>query len=135
MGRSRLPPAPAMYPPISWMRATGESSWPRISASTACSSDPTSDPTRSLRTCSRVGVGTRGLLGDDAVPHPDLSAWLDRLDLGHRELVAQLDDPRRTDLLVQLAQDLAGHRVHDRNAVPAQAHHGAIPDTIGVGEV
>src|SRR5436190_10909473 len=47
-----------MYPPISWMSPTGESSSPWISASTASRSSPTRPATRSFRTCSSVGVGT-----------------------------------------------------------------------------
>src|SRR5438445_221271 len=60
MGRSRLPPAPAMYPPISWMSATGEAISRRISASTAARSSPTRAATRSLRTCSRGGARGSG---------------------------------------------------------------------------
>src|SRR5688500_10160149 len=104
------------------MRGTGDASSRRISASTAARSSPTSAATRSLRTRSRVGVPTRpALLRHDAVADLDLSAGGDALDLGHRELVARLDDPGRGDLLVELAQDLAGDRVHDRDTVAPEA--------------
>src|SRR5262245_2922381 len=136
MGRSRLPPASAMYAPISWMRATGEPSWRRISPSTDFSSSPTSAATRSLRTCSRVGEGTRGpLLGDDAVFDLDVRARGHRLDLGHRKPVAQLGHARRPDLLVELTEHLARHRMHDGDAVTPQTDHGPRPHAVGGGEV
>src|SRR5438874_1296115 len=52
-----------MYPPISWMSATGEAISRRISASTAARSSPTRAATRSLRTCSRVGADTPATSG------------------------------------------------------------------------
>src|SRR5262245_36394169 len=118
MGRRRLPPAPAMYSPISWTRATGESSSRRMASSTERRSPPTSKATRSLRICSRAGVGTRAaLLRDDPVSNLDLRPGADALDLGQREPIAQLHDLGRRHLLVQLAELLARDRVHDGGLV------------------
>src|SRR5881397_2347794 len=103
------------------MRATGEPSCLRISSSTAFNSSPTSAATRSLRTRSSVGVGTRRLLlGDDSVANLDGESRCDGLDLGNRKLLARLGHPRDGHLLIELAQDLPRHRVHDRNLVAAK---------------
>ena len=57
MGRSRLPPAPAMNSPISRMRSTGELISRAISASMAASSPPIMRETRSFRSVSRAVGG------------------------------------------------------------------------------
>src|SRR6185436_7949976 len=100
------------------MSGTVELSSRPISASTAARSSPTSAATRSLRTRSRVGVATQGaLLGDDAIAHLHLGARSSRLDLSQRELLADLGDARDPDLVVQIAEHLTGHRMHERDAV------------------
>src|SRR2546426_11964808 len=117
------------------MSATGEAISSRISASTAARSSPTRAVTRSLRTCSRVGVDTTPLLWDDAVAHLHLGAGGDALHLRHREPVADLRHARGGDLFVELAQQLTGDGMHDRDPVAAQAQHAAGPEAVEVGEV
>src|SRR5438552_2613922 len=100
-----------MYPPISWISATGEYSSRWISASTASRSSPTRPATRSLRTCSSVGVGTRprrggrrGLCGH-ALTRADLAAARRRAVLG--------DDLRKGDerVLVDESREREGDLV------------------------
>ena len=55
--------------------------------------------------------------------------------LDHRELVLDLDDPARRDLLVQLAQELAGDGVHDGDLVAAHADRAAELDPVGRRQV
>src|SRR5262249_6706902 len=125
-----------MYPPISWMRATGEPSCRRISSSTAFSSSPTSAATRSLRTRSSVGVGKRRLLlGDDSVANLDGESGRDGLDLGNRKLLARLGHPRDGYLLIKLAKDFSGHGVHDGNLVAAKTDDRARPHAVDGREV
>src|SRR5687768_8034550 len=109
------------------MRATGAPISRRISASTAVRSSPTSRTTRSLRTCSRLlmGTGKERLLDDDAVLDPDFGTLRERLDLRHGKLVAYLRHPGGGDLVVELAEALASDGMHDRNAVTTQADDGA----------
>src|SRR4030095_11541347 len=136
IGRSRLPPAPAMYAPISWMSVTEESSSRRISVSTASRSSPTSTATRSLSRPSRAGVATRrALLRDHAVLDLYRGAGRNALQLRHREPLADFRDPRGGDFLVEVAQDLAGDRMHDRDAIAPQAEHGAGLHAVGRGEI
>src|SRR5438093_4943045 len=87
-------------------------------------SGPTARATRSLRSASSgVGAFTRGggSADDDPVLDLDLVAVGDAGKLDHGELVFHLGHPPRGYLLVQLAQELAGHGVHDGNLVPAHA--------------
>src|SRR5262245_4060413 len=137
IGRSRLPPAPAMNSPISWMSGTGESISPASASSIARSSAPTAYATRSFRSASRgVGAFTAGgdegeSTDDDAVLHLDLRACGETLDLDHGELVLNLDDLARGDLLVEFPQQLTGDRMHDGDLVAAQAHDVARLDAVG----
>src|SRR5262245_31339586 len=123
IGRSRLPPAPAMNSPISWMSGTGESISEAMASSMARSSGPTASATRSVSSASSgVGVftagrGSRGSTDDDAVFHLDLRSRREALDLDHGELVAHLDDFPGGDLLVELPQELAGDRVNNGDLV------------------
>src|SRR3989442_14895816 len=118
------------------MRPTADSSWRRISASTAARSVPTRMATRSLRTRSRVGVGTSAaLVRNDAILDPDLRARCDGLDLRDGEPIPHLGDAGGADLLVQLAEHLAGHRMHDRDPVPPEAHAGAALHAVRRGEI
>src|SRR5262249_28836401 len=133
IGRRRLPPAPAMYSPISWTRATGESSSWRMASSTERRSSPTSAATRSLRTCSRAGVGT--LLRDDPVSDLDLGSRADPLDLREGKPIAQLHDLGRRHFLVELAQLLARHGMHDGRLVAPDAHHRARAEAVGRREI
>src|SRR5206468_9456222 len=141
MGRRRLPPAPAMNSPISWISATGESISPAIASSTALSSGPTARATRSFSSASSgVGAFTAGARGggstdDDAVFHLDLRSGGEILDLDDRELVADLADLSRRHLLVQLAQQFARDGMHDGDLVAAHAHDAARPDPVVAREV
>src|SRR6266511_798699 len=136
MGRRRLPPAPAMNSPISWISATGESISSAIASSTALSSGPTARATRSLsRASSGVGAFTirargGGSTHDDAVFHLDLRSRVEILDLDDRELVADLGDLPRRHLLVQLAQQLARDGVDDGDLVAAHTHGAAGLDSV-----
>src|SRR5713226_755246 len=139
MGRRRLPPAPAMKSPISWIRPTGEASSRAMACSTASSSGPTAIATRSLSSASSE-VGTfNGRNGqspkDDAVFNLDLRSLGDALELDHRELLADLGDPARRHFLVQLAQQLARDRMDDRDLVAAHAHGAARPGAVGGGQI
>src|SRR2546427_2259430 len=126
MGRRRLPPAPAMKSPISRMRDTGESSWRAMASSMARISGPTARTTRSLRSASRsvgavMDLVERPSADDDAVLDLDLVAGGDALELDHGELLLHLGDAARGHLLVELAQELAGDRMDDRDLVSAHA--------------
>src|SRR6266508_1420 len=136
MGRRRLPPAPAMNSPISWISATGESISSAIASSTALSSGPTARATRSFSSASS-GVGAftirargGGSTDDDAVFHLDLRSRGEILDLDDRELVADLGDLPRRHLLVQLTQQLARDGVDDGDLVAAHTHGAAGPDPV-----
>src|SRR5437867_4500506 len=117
MGRRRLPPAPAMNSPISWISATGESICSAIASSTALSSGPTARATRSFsKASSGVGAFTMTAYNaasaassdDDAILHLDhLRSRRDALDLDDGELVAHLDHLPARHFLVQLAEQLA----------------------------
>src|SRR5262247_84990 len=138
MGRRRLPPAPAMKSPISWMRLTGEAISAPMASSTARISGPTAWATRSLRSASSgVGAFTRGeqSADDDPVLDLDLIAVGDAGELDHGELVLDLGDATRRHLLVQLAQELAGHGMHDGDLVATHAHLGARLDAVLAVEV
>ena len=118
MGRRRLPPAPAMYPPISWISATGEASSRRISASTARNSSPTRAETRSLRTRSSVGVGTRARYFTTTrsrtwTCEPAATACISATEKRSRVSVIRAV----ADFLVELAEHLAGDGMDDRDAV------------------
>src|SRR3970040_2442666 len=145
IGRSRLPPAPAMNSPISCMRPTGEATARAMASSMARISGPTARATRSLRSASSgvgafTGVGgsppsgrsapSGGSPNDDPVLDLDLVAGGDARELDHGELVPDLGHAARGDLLVQLAQELARDGVDDGDLVPAHADLGARPDAI-----
>src|SRR5262245_39869097 len=141
MGRRRLPPAPAMNSPISWISGTGESISAAIADSIALSSGPTASSTRSRRSASSgvgafmVGGSEGGSTDDDAVFHLDLRSRWEALNLDHRELVPDLHDLPGGDFLVQLAEQLAGDRMHDRDLVAAQAHRAAEPHAVAGGQI
>jgi hypothetical protein len=61
-----------------------------------------------------VDTGWR-LLRDDAVFDLDLRAGRHRLYLGDGEPLADLGHAQRGDLVVELAEHLAGDRMHDRD--------------------
>src|SRR5882724_295927 len=101
-------------------------------------SGPTARATRSLRSASRgVGAFTGG--GGSANDHPvldfDLVAVGDAGELDHREFVFDLGHPPRCHLLVQLAQELAGHRVNDGDLVAAHADLSPRLDTVLAVEI
>src|SRR3989442_12296724 len=126
MGRRRLPPAPAMKSPISRMRDTGESSWRAMASSMARISGPTARTTRSLRSASRsvgavMDLVERPSADDDAVLDLDLVAGGNALELDHGVLLLHLGDAARGYLLGELAQELAGDRMDDRDLVSAHA--------------
>src|SRR5215510_2967445 len=122
MGRRRLPPAPAMKSPISWMRLTGEAISAAMPSSTARISGPTAWVTRSLRSASSgVGAFTRGKRSADDDPVLDL--------------VLDLRDAAGGHLLVQLAEQLARHGMHDGDLVPAHADLGTWLDPVLAVEV
>ena len=137
IGRSRLPPAPAMYAPISWMSTTGEPSWRRISPSTACKllADERGDTLLEDLFEGRGGHAGAAYLGTTRSLIWMFGAWSHRLDLGDREPLAQLGHPGRADLLVELTEHLARHRMHDGDAVAPQADHGPGPHAVGGDEV
>src|SRR5262249_29681028 len=138
MGRRRLPPAPAMKSPISWMRLTGEAISAAMASSTARISGPTAWVTRSLRSASSgVGAFTRGKRSadDDPVLDLDLVAVGDAGELDHGELVLDLRDAAGGHLLVQLAEQLARHGMHDGDLVPAHADLGTWLDSVLAVEV
>src|SRR5215470_14093227 len=138
IGRRRLPPAPAMNSPISWIRCTGEAISAAIASSMARISAPTARATRSLRSASSgVGAFTGGTRSadDDPVLDLDLVAVGDAGELDHGELVLDLGDATRRHLLVQLAQELAGHGMHDGDLVAAHAHLGTRLDAVLAVEV
>src|SRR5215468_2547353 len=121
IGRRRLPPAPAMNSPISWIRCTGDAISDAIASSMARISAPTARATRSLRSASSgVGAFTGGRRSADDDPVLDLDLAVGNAgDLDHGELVLDLGDAPRRDLLVELAQELAGHGMHDGDLVAA----------------
>ena len=128
---------PRCSSPISWMSGTGEFSSRRISASTAARSSPTSAATRSLRTRSRVGVATQpgATSENDAVAHLHLAPGAAP---GPRPARTSRGSPSRApvaDLVVQLAQHLAGHRMHDGDGVATQAHRPTGAQAVHRGEV
>src|SRR6266581_4510279 len=138
MGRRRLPPAPAMNSPISWIRCTGEAISAAIASSMARISGPTARATRSLRSASSgVGAFTGG--GGSADDHPvldfDLVAVGDAGELDHGEFVLDLGHPPRGHLLVQLAQELAGHRMNDGDLVAAHADLSSRLDAVLTVEI
>src|SRR6266849_1952476 len=138
MGRSRLPPAPAMKSPISWINPTGDEIEWAMASSMARISGPTARTTRSLRSASSgVGAftGWGGSADDNPVLDLDLVAVGDAGQLDHGELVLDLGDATRCDLLVKLAEKLAGHRVNDGDLVPANADLGARLDAVFAVEV
>src|SRR6266511_1576294 len=136
IGRSSFPPAPAMYSPIFWISGTGESMAWAISSSIARRSSPTSAATRSFRMVSSVGDGASGrLLRDRAVLDVDLGPRRDRLDLRHRELLADLGHAGDADLLVELPEQFTRDGVHDGSLVATDAHDRARPEAVLPGEI
>src|SRR5262245_5858465 len=135
IGRRRLPPAPAMNSPISWISATGDSIWTAIASSTALNSGPTAKATRSFRSASR-GVGAFTVSTDHhAVLHLDLRTRGQVLDVDDRELLTNLGDLPGRDLLVQLAQHLASDGVDDGDLVATHAHDAARTDPVAAGQI
>src|SRR5499425_665005 len=138
IGRRRLPPAPAMNSPISWIRCTGEAISAAIASSMARISAPTARATRSLRSASSgVGAFTGGTRSadDDPVLDLDLVAVGDAGELDHGELVLDLGDATGGHLLVELAEQLTRHRMHDGDLVPAHADLGTWLDPVLAVEV
>src|SRR5215470_10597676 len=138
MGRWRLPPAPAMKSPISWMRLTGEAISAAMASSTARISGPTAWVTRSLRSASSgVGAFTRGARSadDDPVLDLDLVAVGHAGELDHGELLLDLGDATGGHLLVELAEQLTRHRMDDGDLVPAHADLGTWLDPVLAVEV
>src|SRR3989442_1630289 len=138
-----------MNSPISWIRPTGEASSSAMASSIARISGPTARATRSLRSASSgvgafTGVRGSGAKGgqrqagspnDDPVLDLDLVAGGDARQLDHGELVPDLGHAPRGDLLVELAQELAGDGVDDGDLVPAHADLGARPDAVLAVEI
>ena len=118
---------PRCTPPISWMRATG-----RVELARGSRPRPPRGPrrrapaTRSFRTRSRVGVATRPrYFGTTRSLIWIRGAGRDALHLRDREPVADLGDARVADLLVELAEHLAGDGMHDRDRVAPEAHEAS----------
>src|SRR5437016_5000852 len=77
------------------------------------------------------GGHAAALLRDNAVLDLDLRARPNRLEVGDGEFLTDLGDARGADLLVELAEHLARHRVDDRDLVAPEAHEGTRPEAIG----
>src|SRR5688500_1990854 len=98
IGRSRLPPAPAMNCPVAWMSGTGDSISRPMAASMPPSSAPIATATRFFNRASS-GVGAFTEEGRRRLPehHPVLDLNLHPrgglLHRDHRELVLDLHHP------------------------------------------
>src|SRR5262249_3946263 len=135
IGRRRLPPAPAMNSPISWISATGDSIWSAIASSTALNSGPTARATPSFSSASR-GVGAfTAPTNPHAVLHLDLCSRGQVLDVDDREFLTNLGDLPGRDLLVELAQHLARDGVDDGDLVATHTHDTPRTDAVAAGQI